>query len=259
MTSFGEASDPAQAKAWIDDVSVLQNRTRRARRGLWFPLVLFGLVILASTPLYMHFNGDTPPIPALLAPPDVPPVPTTPPAADIGIGGSSGLLHFFTGGMFTFSPLKITVFWLVAGPMAYLVTAGFYWLQARRRGVATSSRAYVLTGLGLFALLVATSTPLIPVPVHGNLLVRGLTPLLAVALGLFVLARVERSWALLAFAVPFLALCVTANLYDMANLTYRLGLGSAGPEVNVIVVGSVLLLTGVIFGLAAVRTRPRPS
>lgn len=257
MTSLSNEGDPAQAKAWIDDVSVLKSRTRRARRGMWFPLVIFGLVILASTPLYMHFNGDSPPIPALLAP-DVP-APTTPPATDIAIGGPSGLLHLFTGGMFTFSPLKITVFWLVAGPMAYLVTAGFYWLHARRRGVATSSRAYVLTGLGLFALLVVTSTPLIPVPVHGNLLVRGLTPLLAVALGLFVLASVERSWALLAFAVPFLALCVTANLYDMANVTYRLGLGSTGPEVNVIVVGSVLLLAGVIFGLAAVRTRQRPS
>lgn len=52
---------------------------------------------------------------------------------------------------------------------------------------------------------------------------------------------------------------MTANLYDMANVTYRLGLGATGPEVNVIVVGSVLLLAGVIFGLAAVRTRQRPS
>jgi len=257
MTSYGNTSDPAQAKAWIDDVLVLQNRTRRARRGMWFPLVIFGLVILASTPLYMHFNGDTPPLPALLAP-DVP-APTAPPATEIAIGGSSGLLHFFTGGMFAFSPLKITVFWLVAGPMAYLVTAGFYWLHARRRGVATSSRAYVLTGLGLFALLVATSTPLIPIPVPGDLIVRGLTPLLAVALGLFVLARIERSWALLAFAVPFLALTVVANLYDMENVAYRLGFGSAGPEVNVIVVGSVLLIAGAVFGLGHARTRQRAS
>ena len=54
MTSPREASDPAQAKAWINDVKALQSRTRRARRGLWFPLVLFGLVILASTPLYVY-------------------------------------------------------------------------------------------------------------------------------------------------------------------------------------------------------------
>lgn len=252
MTSLSNAGDPAQAKAWIDDVSELQSRTRRARRGLWFPLVLFGLVILASTPLYV--NPTITPTPAFLTP-DVPSSPST----FTGNGGDSGLLGFSPGGMFSFSPLMVTVFWLVAGPMGYVLTAGFYWLQARRRGVATSIRAYVLTGLGLFVLLVAISTPLIPVPVHGNLLVRGLTPLLAVALGLFVLARVERSWALLAFAVPFLALCVTANLYDMENVVYRLGLGPAGPEVNVIVVGSVLLLAGVVFGLAAGRQRRRPS
>ena len=252
MTSLSNAGDSAQAKAWIDDVSELQSRTRRARRGLWFPLILFGLVILASTPLYV--NPTITPTAAFLTP-DVPSSPST----FTGNGGDSGLLGFSPGGMFSFSPLMVTVFWLVAGPMGYVLTAGFYWLQARRRGVATSIRAYVLTGLGLFALLVAISTPLIPVPVHGNLLVRGLTPLLAVALGLFVLARVERSWALLAFAVPFLALCVTANLYDMENVVYRLGLGSAGPEVNVIVVGSVLLLAGVVFGLAAVRQRRRPS
>jgi len=252
MTSLSNAGDPAQAKAWIDDVSELRSRTRRARRGLWFPLVLFGLVILASTPLYV--NPTITPTPAFLTP-DVPSSPST----FTGNGGDSGLLGFSLGGMFSFSPLMVTVFWLVAGPMGYVLTAGFYWLQARRRGVATSIRAYVLTGLGLFALLVAISTPLIPVPVHGNLLVRGLTPLLAVALGLFVLARVERSWALLVFAVPFLALCVTANLYDMENVVYGLGLGSAGPEVNVIVVGSVLLLAGVFFGLAAVRQRRRAS
>lgn len=251
MTSLSNAGDPAQAKAWIDDVSELRSRTRRARRGLWFPLILFGLVILASTPLYV--NPTITPTAAFLTP-DVPSSPST----FTGNGGDSGLLGFSPGGMFSFSPLMVTVFWLVAGPLGYVLTAGFYWLQARRRGVATSIRAYVLTGLGLFALLVAISTPLIPVPVHGNLLVRGLTPLLAVALGLFVLARVERSWPLLAFAVPFLALCVTANLYDMENVVYRLGLSSAGPEVNVIVVGSVLLLAGVGFGVAAVRQR-RPS
>ena len=172
MTSLSNAGDPAQAKAWIDDVSELRSRTRRARRGLWFPLVLFGLVILASTPL--NVNPTITPTPAFLTP-DVPSSAST----FTGNGGDSGLLGFSPGGMFSFSPLMVTVFWLVAGPMGYVLTAGFYWLQARRRGVATSIRAYVLTGLGLFILLVAISTPLIPVPVHGNLLVRGLTPLLA--------------------------------------------------------------------------------
>ena len=250
MSSPNETAIAAQAKAWIDDVKALQKRTRRARRGLWFPLVVFGLVILASTPLYL--DTTIAPTTAFLTS-DV----LSPPTTGTADGGYNGLLRYFTGGMFTFSPLEVTVFWLVAGPLGYVVTAGFYWLLARRRGVATSSRAYVLTGLGLFALLVATSV--IGASLPGDLTIRGLTPLIAVALGLFVLAKTERSWALAAFALPFLVLTMVANLYDMANVMYRLGLGPAGPEVNVIVVGSVLLLAGVIFGLAALRTRLRPS
>jgi len=239
-----------QAKAWIDDVKVLQGRTRQARRGLWFPLVLFGLIILASIPFYGYPDRDTPTRAAYLSP-DVIETATTAPA----VVGQSEVLHYFTGGMLAFSTTKVAIFWLVAGPLGYLATAVFYRLRARRRGVATSTRAYVLTGLLLFVLLVTVSTAVIPVPVHGNLLIRGLTPLMAVALGLFALARVECSWALLGFAVPFLALTVVANLYDMENLVHSFGLGSAGPEANAIVVGSVLILAGVVFGLSATRTR----
>lgn len=51
--------------------------------------------------------------------------------------------------------------------------------------------AYVVTGLGLLALLVVTTW--VGVFPFGNLVIRGLTPLLTVAIGLFVLARSERS------------------------------------------------------------------
>lgn len=46
-----------------------------------------------------------------------------------------------------------------------------------------------------------------------------------------------------------------ANLYNMENLAYRFGLGSHGPEVNIIVVGTVLVLAGVGFGLAGLAGR----
>jgi hypothetical protein len=251
MSSPRETTDPAQARTWIDDVKVLKSRTRIARQGLWFPLVLFGLVILASTPLYL--DPTIAPTPAFLTSD----VPSSPTAGTAG-GNHSWLLGNFGGQMLTFSTQRaVTVFWLVAGPLAFVLTAGFYWMRARRRGVATSSKAYVLSGLGLFALLVATSNPMFRVPIPGDLTIRGLTPLFVVALGLFVLVRAERSWALLAFAVPFLALTVLANLYDMVNIVYRLGISSAGPEVNVIIVGSVLLLAGALFGLDATRRRKR--
>lgn len=84
----------------------------------------------------------------------------------------------------------------------------------------------------------------------GNLVIRGLTPLITLAIGLFVLARCERSWPLATFAVAFLALALLANLYNMENVVYRLGLGSHGSQVNIIIVGAVLLLAGAGFGLA---------
>lgn len=46
-----------------------------------------------------------------------------------GPSGSGGLLGSITGGMFTFSPLEVTVFWLVAGPLGYLVTAGYFLIE----------------------------------------------------------------------------------------------------------------------------------
>jgi hypothetical protein len=110
-----------------------------------------------------------------------------------------------------------------------------------------------LTGLVFFVLLCR-----IGLPIHG------LTLVIAIALPLFVLAWTERSWALLAFAVPFLAMTVLANFRYAANELSRFGLGphgsagssvSYGHEVNAAVVGAVLLLAGVIFGLSNGRAR----
>ena len=86
-------------------------------------------------------------------------------------------------------------------PVGHLVTAVFYRLQARRHAVAHCGRAYVLTGLVFFVLPCRIGRP-----------VHGLTLVIATALPLFVLAWTERSWALLAFAVPFLAMTVLANV-----------------------------------------------
>lgn len=239
MTTSEPAFDGAQARAWVEQVRSLRRRARLARRGSWFPLVLFGLVTLGSTPLYL------------------------PPGAQPGPGTSSqqiGVVHtlgWFPGGLLTGSPTNLAIFWLVAGPLAYLATAAFYWVMARRRGVATSPWSYVATGLGLFALLVVTTT--VGVFPFGDLVIRGLTPLLAVAIGLFVLARAERSWALFGFSAAFFALVVLANLYDMENAAYRLGLGTSGPQVNVVVVGAVLVLAGVGFALALALAGRRQS
>jgi hypothetical protein len=187
------------------------------------------LVILASVPLYRF---------------------TT---AGAGWGGSSRFSALFRHGYlagFTQSPLRLAVYWVVAVPVAYVVIAVFYWMQARRRRVSHVGRAYVLTGFGVFVVLCPLRLP-----------IQGTTLLIAIALPLFVLARTERSLALLAFAVPFLAITVLANFRYGANALYRFGLGhhgsagSYGPDVNAAVVGAVLLLAGVSFGFYAAQGR----
>src|SRR2546422_996668 len=55
----------------------------------------------------------------------------------------------------------------------------------------------------------------------GGLFIRGLTPLLPVAVGVGVLAWTERSRALGAFAIGFLGLAILVNLYDLENLFSR--------------------------------------
>ena len=66
----------------------------------------------------------------------------------------------------------------------------------------------------------------------GDLLVRGLTPLLTIALSLLVLAWAERSEPLGIFAVFFVALALLANLYDLSNL-FRIR--APEPAINVII------------------------
>jgi hypothetical protein len=231
------SSEPA---GWATAVEHLRSRTRAARGTPWFPLTLFGVEALASSPLYVQ--PDT-------ACPD-----GRPSCASLD---PSPLSVHLPGGLFTANPAAIGVFWLVAAPLGYLATGAFYRARARRRGVGISTTSYVLTGLGLLALLVASTT--VGETVLGDLFIRGLTPLITVAIGLFVLARAQRSRPLAIFAVAFLGLVLLANLYDMQNLTYRMGLGSTGDQTNVIVVGAALVLAGAGFGIAELLARRRAA
>ncbi len=208
-------------------------------------MVVFGALILGSAPLYTL----SPPI-------------NTPDGVVVGSGNASlGALA---------PDFAASLFWLIGVPIAYAVTTMFYLWRGRRRGVRTTWRAYVVAGMGLFA-VVALLLVNLPrkVPgrrlflnlfdhVPGDLVIRGLIPLLAIAVGFMILAVAERSSTLGLFAVGFFAIALTANLYDMSNLADRLALSGGGPEVNNIVVGALALLAGIGFGLAALLRGRRP-
>lgn len=226
-----DAVSAERARAWLDQVRAVRAAVRQARPGFWFPLLVFGLAVATSAPLYVS---------------------PSPPAN----GGVGVVTEFFPGGMFTADPARVAVYWLVALPIALLLTAVYYGLRARRRGVAVALDSFILASLGMFAVLVLGSlTGLLFYT--GDLAIRGLLPLFVVAAALIALAATQRSAAQLTFSLAFLALCVVANLYDLENIVYRLIGGQPGSEWNAIIAGAALLLGAAGFGVAALVGRRR--
>jgi hypothetical protein len=89
--------------------------------------------------------------------------------------------------------------------------------------------------------------------VVGDLVVRGLVPLLTIGFGLCVLSYLERSRALALFAGAFFALALPVNVYDLENVVGRFGY-NVGPEIGVFVAGLFMLGGGAAFAL--LRRRP---
>jgi len=121
------------------------------------------------------------------------------------------------------------LFWLIGVPVAYVVTAMFYLWRGHRRGVRTTWRAYVFVGVGLFA-VVALLTVNLPrrVPgrrlfirlfdyLPGDLVVRGLVPLLAIAVRIHDPGSSGAELGLWAVRDRLLRVALTANLYDIGE------------------------------------------
>jgi hypothetical protein len=92
----------------------------------------------------------------------------------------------------------------------------------------------------------------------GYLYVRGLTPIITMALGLLVWAFAERSRGLLAVALVLLASALLASLYDLVNITYRLSIEI--PDIwsmlpNLVLCAAVLLVSAAIYAVVERRDR----
>ncbi|MEY9871007.1 hypothetical protein ABH931_000461 [Streptacidiphilus sp. MAP12-33] len=201
-----------------------------ARRGFWFPLVLFGLLVIGAAPWYPVATCD-------------------PHGAGICVLAGSP----------TPSSLSVSLYWLVAGAIGYATTLGYYRLHFVRVGVAGRIWPYVTAGFALFALTLLATPEVSHLllgrgwTLPGDLAIRGLTPLLPLALGLFVLARLERSLPLAGFAALFLVVALLSNLYDLENQSPLLGWTPSAQWhllPNLWLSGFTLLLGGLGFGLA---------
>jgi hypothetical protein len=158
---------------------------------------------------------------------------------------------YFPSGITTTSSRAIAIYWLIALPLAYVIAAVWAHRRALRRGVATPMFAYAVTGIALVTLLVladilsGTWSAAVQVSSVGR---RGLAALFVIGLGLPVLAYRERSREMWAFSLAFLGYVTLINLYDLDNVTARLGF-SVGPEVGVFLGGVFTLLAGLAFAV----------
>lgn len=239
--------EPARAtdtpRQLLSTTRELTRRVRKAQRGTWFPLVLLGLVAAAAAPFYRLGPHPHATCTATVTP--------GPGGIPVGPGPGPGAVKCFIAfGWPTF------IYWMVALPGAYVVITGFSVLRARRRGVGTRIRPYAIAGIAGVALVAVLW---LAQRYLGNqsrypsaLVVHGLNPLLTIGLALFVLAWVERSWALLVFAAGNLA-AVVANTYDIDGLLRDHGWFVAMQWTFVPrlwAAASVLLLGGAAFAVA---------
>jgi len=99
---------------------------REARRAFWFPLVVFGVITLLSSPLYRlpPPHGSSPRL----------------------ISQPLGAVSLFAGGWFLRDPALVSLFWVLALPFGYAATVVYYRDRARRRGIAAPVGSYVAVG-----------------------------------------------------------------------------------------------------------------
>lgn len=237
-------SDPAEAAGLLDEMHKLRRDARSARHAYWFPLVLFSLLTFAAVPFYV--------------PPNI-----SEGAADVvQVAGSS--LPLLSGVPGFRVQNYLGNYWLVALFGGLALTLLWYRRHARRVGLRTPSRGYIIAVavpavlaliLPILAQLPGLGSLYMPLP--GDLTVRGTVSFLIIAAGLCVLAWAERSMGLAVTAAVYTGTALLASLYDVENVLYRLGWNASPGVPNVLLPATVLLIAGAIAFVA--QRRPRSA
>jgi hypothetical protein len=202
-------TDPAAAAGLLSEMLSLRRRARSARHAYWFPLVLFGVLTCAAVPLY------TMPI-------DV--------AGKSSFAGLHGYMPVLGGVSLLPVGTYLGYYWLVALLGGLALTLLWYRRHARRSGLKTPARGYLITVTALTALaLFLPALAQLP-PLHflfrlfpGPFTNRGMVPFLIIAAGLCVLAWAERSRALGVIAAVYTGSALLGGLYNIENALFRLG------------------------------------
>ena len=203
-----EQNAATSARALIEELRAIRIRTRAARRGYRFPLLVFGLLIGAAAPLYATHEPS----------PGISVGPTSGPVWASGLGGDSMIPR-------NASPSTTAYYWLAVILVGATAVALWYRRRAQRAGVRGRVLPSIAAWTGVSALLVAAPLsepsglrlgPLSSVTGHGTV------ALLVIGIGLCVLAVTERSWFLAVVALLYLATATYSTLALPENTVYRL-------------------------------------
>jgi len=237
-----DASGLAEAAGLLDEMRKLRRDARSARHAYWFPLALFSMLTFLAVPFYV--------------PPHVPP--------GISVGGAASSVPLLSGAPGLLVQNYLGNYWLVALFGGLALTLVWYRRHARRVGMRTPSRGYVitmtvLTGLTVILPLLAQLPGLgfLLMPLPGDLTIRGAFPFLIIAAGLWVLAWAERSVGLAVIAAVYTGTALLASLYNIENELGRLGWNASSGVPNVLLPAIVLLIGGAI--AFAVQRRQRSA
>lgn len=215
-------------------------RTHKLDRPSWFPLAVFGLLILLISPLY---TSGRPPW-----------------GPQTGSSGISRHLPWLPGLSTSTEPWFPSLTWIIGLVAAGAASLAYYRHRARRVGVASPILpALAAGGLVLAVLVVASPAAAEATGWHWpfekivgwapDLMVRSTTPLFCVAVVVAGLAFLERSLALAAFAAAFAGLVLFVSLYDVENLFYRIHLNVAAPTINLVLPGVALICAALVSGV----------
>ncbi len=218
----------------------LRERSRVAREGSWFALLLSGLVVLIAVMFYDR---------SLLAP-------ASPGCQSFGSGFScsSGVASRGPFGSGLGAPAFasgnaspwVTTYWVASIFLASCAVVTFYWFHSRT--VSQRAMIWPFVTLAIEAVvLVTVGRGFVFNELPGDMLVRGMQALLLVALGLVVIAIISRSWTLSIFVAGFVGLALLSCLYNVSNLFQRIGVGASnasGENVPNLILPAVYLFVG---------------
>lgn len=206
---------------------------RRARPRLWVPVALLGVVVAAATPLYQRL-----------------------PISEWGQHDRGGVLLGFGGLQY---PAAAAGYWLIALPIAYVLIAFYLAAWSRARGIRINAAGAAVLGLtlyGLYFILTVFLPEFLEANTPGDLLVRGLTPLILIALVILVWGVLLRSWSVFGVGVASLSASLVSNLYDVSNPLVASGVNLALENrlmVNVALTAVVILLGALVLAMAERR------